>query len=79
MLVWKPSHDGSFSSATTWDVIRVKAPSVQGMNWIWHGQVPKKMPVCVWKEKCNCFLFDDRLQSMCILIVSKCDYCSSGH
>lgn len=40
MLVWMPSRDGSFSFASAWDVIRVKAPSVQGMNWIWHGYVP---------------------------------------
>lgn len=31
-LIWMPNNDGQFSTASTWDIIRVKAPVVQEMD-----------------------------------------------
>ncbi|KAF8406683.1 hypothetical protein HHK36_008774 [Tetracentron sinense] len=38
VLVWMPSKDGKFSSASAWDRIRVRAPQAPEMKWIWHGE-----------------------------------------
>ncbi|KAF8405073.1 hypothetical protein HHK36_009970 [Tetracentron sinense] len=78
VLVWMPSKDGKFSSASAWDRIRVRAPQAPEMKWIWHGLLPKRVSVCVWKSRYDCLPVDENICRVGIQLASKCDCCVFG-
>lgn len=49
VFVWKPFIDGKFSTASAWEVIRVKGDEVSWMEWVWHKLLPRKISMCMWK------------------------------
>ncbi|KAF8413601.1 hypothetical protein HHK36_001593 [Tetracentron sinense] len=78
VLVWMPSKDGKFSSASAWDRIRVRAPQAPEMKWIWHGLLPKRVSVCVWKSRYDCLPVDENICRVGIQLASKCGCCVFG-
>ncbi|KAJ0081172.1 hypothetical protein Patl1_12356 [Pistacia atlantica] len=79
ITIWKPNIKGDFMSAFVWDLIRVKGTKHLGMDWIWHHVLLKKIFVCMWKACFNGLALDSRVQSLGILLASRCNYCTHGH
>lgn len=52
-----------------------KGDVASGMEWCWHPALPKEISVCMWKEKFQCLLVDNRLQGRDICLVLKYDHC----
>ncbi|KAG6704979.1 hypothetical protein I3842_07G158800 [Carya illinoinensis] len=57
LVVWKPNQDGVFTTASAWDVIRVRKVEVTWVEWLWQKHLPKKqlfaygkqdLIVCLW-------------------------------
>lgn len=78
VLVWKPTDDGSFTSKSAWDCIRIKASKVRWAEWVWHTALPKKISVMMWKAIQYCLPMDDHIRRAGIPIVSKCQCCDMG-
>ncbi|KAJ0088691.1 hypothetical protein Patl1_32423 [Pistacia atlantica] len=79
ITIWKPEVEGVFTSASAWDLIRVKGPEHLGMGWIWHHYLPRKISVCMWKARFNGLALDSRVQRLGIPLASRCNYCAQGH
>lgn len=77
ILVWHPCVDGSFSTKIAWEVTRIKQSQVESLKWIWYNLIPQKMPVCMWKARFNCLPIKERVQSLGVLLASRCVCCSS--
>lgn len=74
MVIWKPSHDGLFSTWTTWDVVRNRGAPFEWNKWFWHTLLPKKISMCLWKTWFRSLAVDARIQTRGIPMVSTCDY-----
>lgn len=70
--IWKPSIDGHFSMASAWELVRLKGPKLEGMDWVWHTLLPKKASVFMWKAKFNCLPVDARIQEVGVPLASRC-------
>jgi len=77
-LIWLGNRDGSFSTKSVWDWLRISVPKQQWTNWIWHSALPKKISVIVWKAMTNSLSVDDRIRRIGVSIASKCECCPQG-
>ncbi|KAF5446730.1 hypothetical protein F2P56_032333 [Juglans regia] len=79
VLVWMKENNGSFSTKSAWDCIRIQAPPLNWAHWIWHNHIPKKMSIMMWKASNNCLSVDAKIQMAGIPMVSKCNCCVLGN
>ncbi|KAG2724091.1 hypothetical protein I3760_01G001500 [Carya illinoinensis] len=78
LLVWIHNKDGSFTTKSAWQCVRVNAPTVPWAKWVWHETLPKKNSILMWKAFHNSLSVDDRLRRVGIPITSKCNCCDQG-
>ncbi|XP_042973032.1 uncharacterized protein LOC122304830 [Carya illinoinensis] len=80
VLVWTASNDGKFSTKSAWNCVRINAPKVRWVDWVWHPCIPKNISVNMWKVFNNALSVDDKIRSIGIPIASKCDcYLNGGY
>lgn len=70
--------DGSFSSKSTWDCVRVRAPESCWSTWIRHNFIPQKASIMMWKALHDYLSVDDHIRRVGIPLVSRCDCCQEG-
>ena len=77
-LIWLVTSDGSFPTKSVWSFVRVTAPKSQWSHWIWHGILPKKFSILMWKALNNNLSVDDQIRRIGVPLVSKCKCCHEG-
>lgn len=76
ILIWKPSTNNSFAIVSAWELIRMKSEVMNGSTQFWNPDLPKKICICMWKEKYGYLTIDNIIQNRGINLISKCDCCS---
>ncbi|XP_022895286.1 uncharacterized protein LOC111409473 [Olea europaea var. sylvestris] len=79
VLIWKTNSEGTFSSKSAWDIIRVRQPQTSWGRWVWHSALPKRMSVIMWKAFSKALSVDGRVRQMGIALASRCDCCLTGN
>lgn len=79
MLVWKPNLNGKFSTKSAWECVRVKAPKMIWLEWIWHATLPNFSLINMWKAFNSCLSVDERIRILGVPLVSKCVCCEEGN
>ncbi|CAI9782831.1 unnamed protein product [Fraxinus pennsylvanica] len=78
VLIWKPSSQGTFSSKSAWEMIRVRYPQTPWGRWVWHSALPKRMSVIMWKAFSGALSVDNKVRQMGVALASSCDCCLTG-
>ncbi|KAG2663424.1 hypothetical protein I3760_16G029200 [Carya illinoinensis] len=79
VLIWLKDSDGKFLTSSAWDCIQVRASLLPWAQWIWQNSLPKKISIMMWKAYNNCLSVDEKIRSIGIPLVSKCDCCLVRH
>ncbi|CAI9783376.1 unnamed protein product [Fraxinus pennsylvanica] len=78
VLIWKPSGQGTFSSKSAWDMIRVRYPQTPWGTWVWHSALQKRMSFIMWKAFFAALSVDNGVRQMGVALASRCDCCLMG-
>ncbi|XP_042944773.1 uncharacterized protein LOC122278655 [Carya illinoinensis] len=68
-----------FSTRSACDIIRVKFPKMDNVDWIWNNLLPGKISIYMWKAYFNCLSVDENVRKLGIPIVSCCNCCETHH
>ncbi|XP_058099839.1 uncharacterized protein LOC131244213 [Magnolia sinica] len=66
---------GDFSVKSAWDVRRAIAPKKDWARWVWHGNLPPKISLFIWKILYNAIPMEKTVQSRGVSLASKCGCC----
>ncbi|XP_041009391.1 uncharacterized protein LOC121253444 [Juglans microcarpa x Juglans regia] len=79
VLIWTNNDNGLFSTKSGWDCVRIRGGTLEGHSWMWHNNLPLKMPINMWKAWYMALSVDHHLRRIGIPIISRCDCCANGH
>ena len=63
-LIWKPSHSGTFSIKSAWEVIRARFARVYWSSLVWYKGVIPRLSLLLWMVILNRLPNKDRLSRM---------------
>ncbi|XP_042952180.1 uncharacterized protein LOC122289263 [Carya illinoinensis] len=78
VYIWELNKHGNFTTASAWNIIRVRRDELPWKGWFWHNMLPRRVVVCVWKAWFRSLPVDMRITDMGIALVSRCDCYASG-
>lgn len=74
-LIWLQLSYDKFSTASAWELSRLKGNFFIFYDWIWHKYLSKCMSLITWCAIHGALSIDIRIQFFSIPLVSGCDCC----
>ncbi|KAL2228534.1 UNVERIFIED_CONTAM: putative mitochondrial protein [Sesamum indicum] len=76
-IVWTATSNGTFSTASAWEAIRVASPRRQLFTDIWHRSLRPTVSVFLWRLFQDWIPVDERMKRKGFSFASKCQCCEA--